>query len=645
MGFNSVYQTLKELFPQMDARILKAVAIEHSKDPDGAVESILTEVLPFVNMHSHVPICDVKSTGKAVETGSQNCAILGSTAGDDAVAGGSVDSGHNMNALSLNETLDNSLASSFNDARDDYDNPIGNSKSHELIALASCGETSAEGSQQTSDSLRGVSREDVCNQVLESNESEGCIPSHQLQDAGADFHVNKSGRALSSSVNVEDGKADVSLSTGRNVHLHLDCFSGLPSHDLNTRPNFDRQKEQSFLDCNSLEYQDAAEETSLPVEDHMLDALNLDLPVETLVPVKDHMLDALDLNLPEPENDILLCHDENPETSSCVDAEFIQESTVTHAVGAEDESVLSTIVTRSGHVCRINLLEDLIENAKSHKDSLFSAVESVMGLIKEVEFQEKAAQAAKEDATRGGLKILEKVEELKKMLNHAREANDMHAGEVYGEKSILATEVKELQNRLLGLSDEKEKSIYILDEMRKNLEARLVIAEEERRKAEQEILVKEASARSALVAQELIMEKVVEESKLLQHEAEENAKLRNFLMEKGRVVDILQGEISVICQDVKSLKENFDDHASPGKCPLLRQTSSILASSNSSVKSLASDPGPAQLELLELPAKASRTPSVGSQTPRSSVGEEQAGEAGATPRKELLDEDWELFDF
>ena len=59
------------------------------------------------------------------------------------------------------------------------------------------------------------------------------------------------------------------------------------------------------------------------------------------------------------------------------------------------------------------------------QDSLFSAMESVIGLMKEVEFQEKAAQAAKEDATRGGLKILEKVEELKKMLNHAKEANDM----------------------------------------------------------------------------------------------------------------------------------------------------------------------------------------------------------------------------
>lgn len=43
--------------------------------------------------------------------------------------------------------------------------------------------------------------------------------------------------------------------------------------------------------------------------------------------------------------------------------------------------------------------------------------------------------------------------------------NIQHAGEVYGEKSILATEVRELQTRLLGLADEKDKSLALLDEV------------------------------------------------------------------------------------------------------------------------------------------------------------------------------------
>lgn len=39
---------------KVDTRLLKAVAIEHAKDPDKAVETILTEVLPFTSEKSNV---------------------------------------------------------------------------------------------------------------------------------------------------------------------------------------------------------------------------------------------------------------------------------------------------------------------------------------------------------------------------------------------------------------------------------------------------------------------------------------------------------------------------------------------------------------------------------------------------------------
>ncbi|CAF1915176.1 unnamed protein product [Brassica napus] len=77
-------------------------------------------------------------------------------------------------------------------------------------------------------------------------------------------------------------------------------------------------------------------------------------------------------------------------------------------------------------------------------------MDSVMNLMKEVELEEKDVEMS--------------VDEFKKMLKHAKEANDMHAGEVYGDKSILATEAKELENRLLNLSEEQNKSLHVLDE-------------------------------------------------------------------------------------------------------------------------------------------------------------------------------------
>lgn len=57
--------------------------------------------------------------------------------------------------------------------------------------------------------------------------------------------------------------------------------------------------------------------------------------------------------------------------------------------------------------------------------TLFTAMESVINMIREVELKEKAAEHAKEEAAKGGLDILIKVDELKQMLAHAKEANDM----------------------------------------------------------------------------------------------------------------------------------------------------------------------------------------------------------------------------
>lgn len=38
------------------------------------------------------------------------------------------------------------------------------------------------------------------------------------------------------------------------------------------------------------------------------------------------------------------------------------------------------------------------------------------------------------------------------------------AGEVYGEKSILATEARELQSRLFYMSEERDKHLSLIDE-------------------------------------------------------------------------------------------------------------------------------------------------------------------------------------
>lgn len=55
-----------------------------------------------------------------------------------------------------------------------------------------------------------------------------------------------------------------------------------------------------------------------------------------------------------------------------------------------------------------------------------------MNMMREVEIQERAAKEAKAAAVRGGLDIFVKMDELKQMLAHAKEANDMVTIQFYG---------------------------------------------------------------------------------------------------------------------------------------------------------------------------------------------------------------------
>ncbi|KAL0683886.1 hypothetical protein Bca4012_050734 [Brassica carinata] len=125
------------------------------------------------------------------------------------------------------------------------------------------------------------------------------------------------------------------------------------------------------------------------------------------------------------------------------------------------------------------------------------------------------------------------VDEFKKMLKHAKEANDMHAGEVYGDKSILATEAKELENRLLNLSEERNKSLHVLDEMHETLEIRLEASLEMKKATEQENKAK---------------------SKNQSFFSKKQSKTPSF---ESFLWIMVRGEIYVTCQDVKLLKENL----------------------------------------------------------------------------------------
>ncbi|EOX94824.1 Uncharacterized protein TCM_004437 [Theobroma cacao] len=625
MGFNKVYQCLMNIFPQVDSRILKAVAIENSKDVDAAAEIVLSEILPYLSKQIMAASSSSQTQSPQVQPNEavdeeetdqlrRRKVLLGKRAcssteplletnevGRDTRLTGAA---NNVNFL---EASNSASTSKFHE---NNNNEAANIETEELILLGNPLENTAEiGKDKSSVIFNALGIENaLLSANLESKES-GSPSKDQAIDIEDGFVRSPHVSPVTSAYDYTSPLENTGSSESSNDDLNLD----------------------GPLDLNADLCRNSSLNGTMVGEEN---AVSLLVPSSS----QEQVPEGPSASRHSESGSMIHSTDSEKQGSCSVELKSQQDSI--SEMGDIEDDTFDPVVSRSGQTCRIDLLEEIIEDAKNNKKTLFQAMQSIINLMREVELKEEATEQAKEEAARGGLDILVKVEELKQMLPHAKEANDMHAGEVYGEKAILATEVRELQSRLLSLSEERDKSLAILDEMRQTLEARQAAAEEVMKTAEQEKLEKEESALNALAEQEAIMVKVVEESKILRQEAEENSKLREFLMDRGQIVDSLQGEISVICEDVRLLKEKFDERVPLSKSISSSQTSCILASSGSSLKSMASDLGCEQGEKAKTPEKRSPTPSVNGQSPKSRSLEERCKADG----KELLDDGWEIFD-
>nr|XP_043609313.1 cell surface antigen I/II-like [Erigeron canadensis] len=515
MGFSSVYRVLQEVFPQVDSRILRAVAIEHSKDADTAVEVVLVEIIPSLSEQSF-----------AVRSSNTSTSSLSLT--EDGGKTGQVESSMNHVVIKpspteqLTEVRLSSVYGSLSGAMEVNEGSSGQQNSPTALEPETWGH------------LEKSSYHDASDTEVDSVNSGGLsVYKRRSCDNLDQGSVKYDGDNVALFGESSGDKAGVSGSVQEEESLHLGTTA--PS------AKFDKH-------------------------------INLDVGTLTLVTPGSNC----EMNVAVPK-------ESDPSCSSGTASE--KDAFGIHNVNSEDESAMSSMLAGSEEECNSEFLEEIVEDAKNNKKTLNMAMNSFVDLIKEVESKENAVEQAKEEANRGCSDIIAKADEVKQALLRAKEANDMHAGEVHAEKAILATELKELQLRLLTLSDDRNKYLGILDEMRRAYEIRLAKALEELAAAEEYKLEKEKSAREALAYQELQMEKVVEESIKLKREAEENSKLQEFLMDRGRTIDILQGEFSVKFQDILLLKEKFDQGIPLSRSLSSSQHSSILASSSSSLRS------------------------------------------------------------
>ncbi|XP_042053600.1 uncharacterized protein LOC121798590 [Salvia splendens] len=611
MGFNKVYKSLQEIFPQIDARALRAVAIEHSKDADAAVEAVLVEIIPFFSERSrpHTPSTGSTAVGES--------------------SGGAVTTVQTADCTSVNAVAGST------DAQNSYIANFGYQKSFSDVN---------DGHTKLLSDTNGEHHEREG--VMAYLNLSGSVHDNNMQ-LKTDIFSHNEVTHLTSKDEVDNLQIEVSVEpktdkTASNSSIQLASDDAchtmwtLQGKDSGSIQDVNILSEGSDSRCLETEFDTATNDVCEQGKSYGDDGTCVVGPASFIV--RD-----LTASLPENNVPLLALREKSVNDSGELDVSLPCNSAPkmeagSNIVDSDDESTLSGSMSQSSKIHMIDALANIIADARNNKKMLFSAMDSAISLMREVELKEKAAEQARMEAAMGGTDILLKSEEIKHMVKLAEETNSMHAGEVYGEKAILATELRELQSRALSLSVERDKYLAVLNEMQQTLEVRLTEAQNVIKSAELEKTEKENAAMRALTEQELIMEKVLQESKILNQQAEDNSKLREFLVDRGRAVDTLQGEISVICQDVRMLKESFDGDIPFSKSLSSSQTSCILASSASSSKSLIRE----QVDSLADEGADSLDTRDKKGTVSCSIESSSQDEAAGNDDKALSDDEWEM---
>jgi len=128
------------------------------------------------------------------------------------------------------------------------------------------------------------------------------------------------------------------------------------------------------------------------------------------------------------------------------------------------------VTLRSSYSVNLESLDNVVADEHYKKNALMSNVAAISEMLQEVELNEEETKHAILEANQAGNDILVKVEELKEMTTLLMEDNNKVAGEIFAEKSILATEAQELQTRLFNISEETKSFVVTIDEMHNTLQ-------------------------------------------------------------------------------------------------------------------------------------------------------------------------------
>ncbi|VAH35983.1 uncharacterized protein LOC119356277 isoform X1 [Triticum dicoccoides] len=207
--------------------------------------------------------------------------------------------------------------------------------------------------------------------------------------------------------------------------------------------------------------------------------------------------------------------------------------------------------TQSFHITEIN--KNISDITKS-KESLSCLYESTIMKMKEVELQEEKSRLAKQNADKAHQNFLAMAEHFNQLIENSKESNDKQAQVLCGENCSLVALTQDLQSKLTKLAAQRNEALTAVQEIKFQLDARLATSMEEEAAAMEQIIQEDKLALLLRKEKEATMGSIMEESRKLQKEAEENILLREQLLDQGHIIDIMQGEIASIQARVSKLK-------------------------------------------------------------------------------------------
>ncbi|WOK96824.1 hypothetical protein Cni_G05532 [Canna indica] len=555
MTLKSVLRALQEVFPQIDLRILRAVAVEFSKDADAAVEFVLSDVLPIINEPAEA------SYNPNVDFDAGQWPNVGVYSHDKGTNEANLLSRHDE----IVEQKESLLASEPRTVQSEM-KPVTEQKNNDHqkphsdeIHSGNCSNVLSKDPVLDIKNEKAVKSSDVVDLL-------------QISGAKCDF-LDANNQEL------------CNMNINGTIEIFSHFGSSLPFQSFHNYPDPMKSEAEMKNDLNSCitEYEKesfGSVKNAAMIQDKCNYGANNMSAAFTSAEVTPsaHAISKV------------------PDTDFQSDSE-IQEPVHLSENGAElfhlGNASLSVInklptktITAQEDICEMDFLGGAALDAQDTKRTLVSALESTNIMLREVKHHEETTDITKKEVTMACHDVLKKVDDLRQMIMHAKVTNDKTAGEIYAEKSTLASEAWELQSRLTNISGEAEKSLSIIGEIHQTLDARLSAAKEEQAAAEKEKLEKEKLAHKILNEQEGIMDSLVQEAKHLQKEAEENAKLRAFLTDRSHILNILQGEIAAACADVTSLKDRVDD-CMPKETPISTRTGYLVSSTSSSSEKFA----------------------------------------------------------